>query len=282
MTELRKYLRNRQIMISLIILGALICMALLADVLAPYDYTIKDLSERLQTPSLAHPFGTDQLGRDVLSMAIYGARASLSVGFIVVGVSLAIGLTLGILAGYYGGWLDEVIMRLTDSFLAFPSMFLALAITAFLGQGIENMILALIIVEWTSFARVARGATLDIKSKGYMHAARWVGGSNVYIMVKHLMPNIVSPVLIMATLGIGNVILAAAGLSFLGLGVQPSTPEWGAMLNAGRTYVTTDPYLMIFPGLCIMITVLAFNYFGDGLRDVLDQKMNKTELEGRI
>ncbi len=282
MIELRKYLRNRQITISLIILGVLICMALFADVLAPYDYTIKNLSERLQPPSLAHPFGTDQLGRDILSMAIFVARASLSVGFIVVGVSLAIGLTLGILAGFYGGWLDEVIMRLTDSFLAFPSMFLALAITAFLGQWIENMILALIIVEWTSFARVARGATLDIKSNGYMHAARWVGGSNIYIMGKHLMPNIVSPVLIMATLGIGNVILAAAGLSFLGLGVQPSTPEWGAMLNAGRTYVTTDPYLMIFPGLMIMITVLAFNYFCDGLRDVLDQKMTKTELEGII
>ncbi len=282
MIELRKFLRNRQIVISLIIIGALICMALFADVLAPYDYTIKNLSERLQSPSLAHPFGTDHLGLDVLSMAIYGARASLSVGFIVVRVSLAIGLSLGILARYYGGWLDEVIMRLTDSFLAFPSMFLALAITAFLGQGLENMILALIIVEWTSFARVARGATLNIKAKGYMHAARWVGGSNAYIMVKHLMPNIISPVLIMATLGVENVILAAAGLSFLGLGVQPFTPEWGAILNAGRTYVTSHPYLIIFPGLMIMITVFAFNYFGDGLRDVLDQKMNNTELEGRI
>lgn len=275
-------LKNRQIILSLIILGGLLFMAMFAGILAPYDYTEKDLQNRLQPPSSDHLFGTDHLGRDILTMVMYGARASLFVGFAVVSVSLAIGVILGVLAGYYGSWLDELIMRLTDSFLAFPSMFLALAITAFLGQGMENMMLALIAVEWTVFARVARGSTLDVKTKGYVRAARWIGASNSYVMIKHVLPNIISPVLIMASLGIGNVILAAAGLSFLGLGVQPSTPEWGAMLNAGRTYVTTAPWLMFFPGLFIMMTVLAFNYFGDGLRDALDQKMKNPELEGRF
>ncbi|HJJ41775.1 MAG TPA: ABC transporter permease [Methanocorpusculum sp.] len=277
-----KLLKNRQIIISIVILASLIFMAVFAGVLTPYDYTDKDLSIRLQPPSLEHPFGTDQLGRDILTVIMYGSRASLSIGFIVVFISLAIGVTLGVAAGYFGGWLDEVIMRLTDGFLAFPSMFLALGITAFLGQGIENMTLALIIVEWTVFARVARGSTMDIKTKGYITASKWVGASNFYIIRKHILPNIISPVLIMATLGIGNVILAAAGLSFLGLGVQPATPEWGAMLNTGRTFISSAPYMMIFPGLFIMITVLAFNYFGDGLRDVLDERMNKTELEGGL
>lgn len=279
---MREVLKNRQIAISVAILAVLIFMAVCADVLAPYDYTEKNLQDRLQPPSLEHLFGTDQLGRDILTMILFGARASLFVGFTVTFISMAIGVSIGVLAGYYGGWADEVLMRLTDSFLAFPSMFLALGITAFLGQGLENMMIALVIVEWTVFARVARGSTLDVRTKGYIHASRWVGASDGYIIVRHILPNIVTPVLIMATLGIGNVILAAAGLSFLGLGVQPSTPEWGAMLNAGRDYFTTDPYLMIFPGFMIMITVLAFNYFGDGLRDALDRHMTPTELEGRI
>jgi len=181
-------LKNRQISISLIILGGLIFMAVFAGVLAPYNYTEKDLQNRLQPPSSDHLFGTDHLGRDILTMVMYGSRASLFVGFTVVGVSLAIGVALGILAGYYGGWLDEIIMRLTDSFLAFPSMFLALAITAFLGQGMKNMMLALITVEWTVFARVARGSTLDVRTKGYVRASRWIGASNAYVMIKHVLP----------------------------------------------------------------------------------------------
>ncbi|ADN35654.1 binding-protein-dependent transport systems inner membrane component [Methanolacinia petrolearia DSM 11571] len=279
---MRELLKNRQIAISVAILAFLVFIAVFADVLAPYDYTEKNLQDRLQPPSFEHLFGTDQLGRDILTMVMYGARASLFVGFTVTFVSMMIGVSIGIFAGYYGGWADEVLMRLTDSFLAFPSMFLALGITAFLGQGLENMMIALIIVEWTVFARVARGSTLDIRTKGYIRASQWVGASDGYIIARHILPNIVTPVLIMATLGIGNVILAAAGLSFLGLGVQPSTPEWGAMLNAGRSYFSSAPYMMFFPGFMIMITVLAFNYFGDGLRDVLDRHMTATELEGRI
>jgi peptide/nickel transport system permease protein len=279
---MRELLKNRQIAISVAILAFLVFIALFANVLAPYDYTEKNLQDRLQPPSFEHLFGTDQLGRDILTMVMYGARASLFIGFTVTFISMVIGVSIGIFAGYYGGWADEVLMRLTDSFLAFPSMFLALGITAFLGQGLENMMIALIIVEWTVFARVARGSTLDIRTKGYIRASQWVGASDGYIIARHILPNIVTPVLIMATLGIGNVILAAAGLSFLGLGVQPSTPEWGAMLNAGRSYFSSAPYMMFFPGFMIMITVLAFNYFGDGLRDVLDRHMTATELEGRI
>jgi len=194
-----------------------------ANVLAPYAYTEKDLQNRLQPPSSDHLFGTDNLGRDILTMVMYGARASLFVGFAVVSVSLAIGVALGVLAGYYGGWLDEIIMRLTDSFLAFPSMFLALAITAFLGQGMKNMMLALIAVEWTVFARVARGSTLDVKTKGYVRAARWIGASNTYVIVKHVLPNIISPVLIMASLGIGNVISCSSRFKF--------PWPWGAAFN---------------------------------------------------
>jgi peptide/nickel transport system permease protein len=279
---MKELLKNRQIAISVAILAFLVFIALFANVLAPYDYTEKNLQDRLQPPSFEHLFGTDQLGRDILTMVMYGARASLFIGFTVTFISMVIGVSIGIFAGYYGGWADEVLMRLTDSFLAFPSMFLALGITAFLGQGLENMMIALIIVEWTVFARVARGSTLDIRTKGYIRASQWVGASDGYIIARHILPNIVTPVLIMATLGIGNVILAAAGLSFLGLGVQPSTPEWGAMLNAGRSYFSSAPYMMFFPGFMIMITVLAFNYFGDGLRDVLDRHMTATELEGRI
>lgn len=219
-------------------------MAVFAGVLAPpYNYTEKDLQNRLQPPSSDHLFGTDHLGRDILTMVMYGSRASLFVGFTVVGVSLAIGgVALGILAGYYGGWLDEIIMRLTDSFLAFPSMFLALAITAFLGQGMKNMMLALITVEWTVFARVARGSTLDVRTKGYVRASRWIGASNAYVMIKHVLPNIISPVLIMASLGIGNVILAAAGLSFLGLGVQRQH------LNGVRCWMQGGLMSQLLPG----------------------------------
>jgi peptide/nickel transport system permease protein len=229
---MRELLKNRQIAISVAILAFLVFIALFADVLAPYDYTEKNLQDRLQPPSFEHLFGTDQLGRDILTMVMYGARASLFVGFTVTFISMAIGVSIGVFAGYYGGWADEVLMRLTDSFLAFPSMFLALGITAFLGQGLENMMIALIIVEWTVFARVARGSTLDIRTKGYIQASQWVGASDGYIIARHILPNIVTPVLIMATLGIGNVVLAAAGLSFLGLGVQPSTPEWGLTTSA--------------------------------------------------
>lgn len=271
----RRIVKNHQILISSIVLLILIGMGIFAGVLTPYEYTDKDLGNRLQAPSPVHLFGTDQMGRDVLTMIMYGARASLFVGFVVVLASLGIGVILGLLSGYYGGWIDEILMRITDCFLSFPSMFLALGITAFLGQGMGNMIVALIIVEWTVFARVTRSAVLEIKTKGFVHAAKWIGASDLYTMWHHILPHVIAPVLIMATVGIGNVILAAAGLSFLGLGVQPVTPEWGAMLNAGRTYISSAPHLMLFPGLFIMITVFAFNYLGDGIRDAIEVKKKK-------
>lgn len=274
--------KNRSITIGLCILGILLILAVFADFIAPYDPNQKDLDERLIKPCYEHPFGTDHLGRDILSRVIFGSRVSLFIGVSVIVISLIIGILLGITAGYYGGVVDELIMRIVDGFLAFPSMFLALGITAFLGQGVFNLMVALIVVEWTTFARVARGSTLDIKARPYVDASRWLGAGNLYTITRHVLPNILSPVLIVASLGIGNVILAAAGLSFLGLGVQPSIPEWGSMLNDGRVFLIKAPYIMIFPGLMIMITVLAFNFLGDGLRDMMDQRMRHAELKRKM
>lgn len=273
---------NRSIKIGLCILCILLFLAVFADFIAPYDPNQKDLDERLIKPCYEHPFGTDHLGRDILSRVIFGSRVSIFIGVSVIVISLIIGILLGITAGYYGGVVDEIIMRIVDGFLAFPSMFLALGVTAFLGQGVFNLMVALIVVEWTTFARVVRGSTLDIKARPYVEASRWLGAGNLYTITRHVLPNILSPVLIVASLGIGNVILAAAGLSFLGLGVQPSIPEWGSMLNDGRVFLIKAPYIMIFPGLMIMITVLAFNFLGDGLRDMMDQRMRNAELKRKM
>lgn len=271
--------RNWSFIIGMTILGLLVFTAIFANFLAPYDPDKKDLDERLISPCPEHPFGTDQLGRDILSRVIFGTRVSLFIGAVVVGLSLAIGLSIGVFSGYSGGRIDEVLMRIVDGFLAFPSMFLALGISAFLGQGVFNLIIALTLVEWTGFARVARGSALVISRAGYVEGPRWLGAGRGYILRQHILPNILSPVIVVATLGIGNVILAAAGLSFLGLGVQPSIPEWGSMLNEGRTFLTKAPYIMFFPGLMIMITVLAFNFIGDGLRDMMDERMQQKGLE---
>ncbi|WP_305063906.1 nickel transporter permease [Methanococcoides sp.] len=274
--------KNRSIKIGLCILCILLFLAVFADFIAPYDPNQKDLDERLIKPCYEHPFGTDHLGRDILSRVIFGSRVSIFIGVSVTVISLIIGILLGITAGYYGGVVDELIMRIVDGFLAFPSMFLALGVTAFLGQGVFNLMVALTVVQWTTFARVARGSTLDIKARPYVEASRWLGAGNLYTITRHVLPNILPPLLIVASLGIGNVILTAAGLSFLGLGVQPSIPEWGSMLNDGRVFLIKAPYIMIFPGLMIMITVLAFNFLGDGLRDMMDQRIRHAELKRKM
>lgn len=279
---MREISKNRSIVIGICILLPLLFLAVFADFIAPYDPNQKDLDERLITPCYEHPFGTDHLGRDILSRIIFGSRVSIYIGVMVIFISLIVGLALGITAGYFEGVVDEFIMRIVDGFLAFPSMFLALGITAFLGQGMFNLMVALIAVEWTTFARVARGSTLDVKSQAYVEASRWLGAGNIYTITHHVLPNILSPVLIVASLGIGNVILAAAGLSFLGLGVQPSIPEWGSMLNDGRVFLIKAPYIMIFPGLMILITVLAFNFLGDGVRDMMDQRIRRAELKRKV
>lgn len=272
---MRAWLKNRNVVIGLSAISLLIFIAVFAPQIAPHDPTEVDSKVRLQPPSTEYPFGTDHMGRCILSRIVYGARISLLVGFIVISGSLLIGVTLGTISGYFGGLADDVIMRLVDGFLAIPSMFLALALAGTLGPGTFNMMMALIAVEWTSYARVVRGSILSVKEEEFVEAARGLGASDFYILLHHVLPNIISPVIVIATLGIGYAILAAAGLSFLGFGVQPPTPEWGSMLDDGRLFMRKAPYIMVFPGLAIMMTVLAFNFLGDGLRDEMDPRFRK-------
>ncbi|MCW7076198.1 MAG: nickel transporter permease [Candidatus Syntropharchaeales archaeon] len=276
---MRQVIRNPGILFGTAVIVFLIFVAVFAGFIAPHDPTETHLKDRLSSPSSEYPLGTDHLGRCILSRIIYGTRISLSVGVLVIGASLLLGLLLGTIAGYYGGIIDDLIMRIVDGFLAFPSMFLALAIAGALGPSLTNLMIALIVVEWTSYARVVRGSILSIKDQMFVEAARGLGAGDIYLLTRHVLPNTLSPLIVMATLGVGYIILTAAGLSFLGLGVQPPTPEWGAMLNDGRLFMRSAPHIMIFPGLAIMITVLAFNFLGDGLRDVMDPRLKQEVIE---
>ncbi len=253
----------------------LICLsAVFAPQLSPNSPTKACLADRLISPftEQKYPLGTDHLGRCILSRLLYGARISLAIGIVVVGISATVGIVLGVVAGYRGGLIDTTIMRFVDATLSFPSIFLAVVIAGLLGRGLASVAIALIAIEWTSYARVARGSVLSLKEQGFVESARSLGARDSYIMTRHILPNIVAPVIVMATLGMAYVILSAAALSFLGFGSQPPTAEWGAMLNAGRVYIRTEPHLTILPGLAIMIAVLAFNLLGDGLRDILDPR----------
>lgn len=252
----------------------LILVAVLAPLIAPYspeEFT----NEVLKGPSWAHPFGVDHLGRDQLSRVIYGTRISLWVGFLAVGLSLTAGTAIGIVSGYFGGWIDNIIMRAMDIMMSLPYVLLAILIAAALGPSLENGILAIGIVRVPRFARLARGSTLSVKELLYVEASRAVGSPHWRIIVKDILPNIAGPIVVYATLSLGDSILAAAVLSFLGLGAQPPTPEWGAMLNEAQQYIINAPFMSIFPGLAIFMTVLAFNLFGDGLRDMLDPKSRR-------
>lgn len=228
--------------------------------------------ERLAPPSAAHPIGTDHIGRDLLSRLVYGARVSLLVAVASVGGAVAIGVLLGLLAGYYGRWADGTIMRLVDVFLAFPAILLALALVAALGAGITSVIAALVLVFWTQYARVVRAVTLAEKEKAYVEAARAIGAGDVRILARHILPNVLSPVIILATLGMGTAVVAESALSFLGMGVQPPAPSWGWTLAFGTRYLRDAPHIATFSGLAIMATVLGFNLLGDGIRDLLDPK----------
>jgi peptide/nickel transport system permease protein len=261
-------------MLGLAIVVLLVLLAIFAPQLSPNDPTDVRLGDRLISPfaESKYPLGTDHLGRCVLSRLLYGARVSLAVGIIVVGISTVVGVTLGVVSGYYGGIYDSAIMRLVDATLSLPSIFLAVVIAGMLGRGLASVMIALVAIEWTSYARVTRGSVLSLKEKEFVESARSLGTRDSYIMARHILPNVIAPVIVVATIGMAYVILAAAALSFLGFGAQPPTPEWGAMLNAGRVYMRTAPHLTIFPGFAIMLLVLAFNLLGDGLRDVLDPR----------
>jgi peptide/nickel transport system permease protein len=265
--------------IGAIIIFFLVVIAILAPLITPYDPIELDLESRLSSPGGNHMMGTDNLGRDVLSRIIYGARISLSMATVVVVIVMLLGIALGTTAGYFGGIIDGAIMRVVDLLLAFPNIILALVIAGILGPSLTNVMIALGAVWWVSYARIIRGSVLSVKEKEFIEAARAMGCSNTYIAIRHLLPNVLSPVIVLVTLDMGNVILSIAALSFLGLGVQPPIPEWGTMLNEGRPFMETAPYLMIFPGLMIMIAVLAFNFLGDGLRDVLDPRMKEVMLK---
>lgn len=266
---------NLGLFLSAGILIFFILAALFAGYIAPHDPEKANLELRLKEPCREYPFGTDHLGRCILSRIIFGARVSLLVGLLVVSSSFVLGLAIGTLSGYYGGWLDEIVMRVVDAFLAFPSLLLALGIAGLFGAGFMNLVIALITVDWAGYARLARGSVLTVKEQDYIKAAKGLGAGDMHVILRHVIPNIISPLIVMATIGMGYVILSAAGLSFLGFGVQPPTPEWGSMLSEGKTYIRSAPYIMIFPGIAIMLTVMAFNYLGDELRDLLDPREKK-------
>lgn len=262
-------------LLSAVILAFIVLAAISAGHIAPHDPEKSNLELRFKEPCREYPLGTDHMGRCVLSRILFGARVSLSVGLLVVSSSLALGLAIGALSGYYGGLIDEIVMRVVDAFLAFPGLLLALGIAGLFGAGFVNLVVALIAVDWAGYARLARGSAMSVKEQNYIKAAKGLGAGDMHVIVRHVLPNIISPLIVMATIGMGYVILSAAGLSFLGFGVQPPTPEWGSMLSEGKIYIRSAPHIMVFPGLAIMLTVLAFNYLGDQLRDMLDPKARK-------
>jgi peptide/nickel transport system permease protein len=253
----------------------LLLSALLAPLLAQYPPDLVVGEARLQPPSAAHPFGTDALGRDVFSRVVYGARIAVWMAVVGVGIAAAAGVTLGLLAGYYSGWADQVLSRVMEVWMAFPSLLLAIIIVARLGPSLRNAVVVLGIVGAPSFYRLTRGCTISARQYTYVEAARAVGASDGRILVRHILPNIAPSLLVLATMRLGMLVLAGGGLSFIGLGAQPPQPEWGALLAAGRDYVDTAPWLAIFPGLCITLVVAGFNLFGDGLRDALDPRWRK-------
>jgi len=271
----RRLVRNKLAMIGLAIVIIMAIIAIFAPFIAPYDPNarIKEVSQK--GPSLQHWFGTDILGRDIFSRVIYGSRISMLVGVVAVTISLAIGLFLGALSGFFGGISDAVIMRIADIFFAFPYILGAIAIMTVLGPGVLNVFIAIGILGWSSVARLFRSSILSIKEKEYIEAARALGASNTRIILKHILPNSFAPIVVYSTMNVGTAIIVEAALSFLGLGVQPPTPSWGKMLSESLNYINTAPWLMFFPGLAILITVLGFVLLGDGLRDALDPRLKR-------
>lgn len=269
----RRLKKDKMAMFGLFIIILLIFLALFADVIAPYGYDDQNLKDRLMAPNSKYLLGTDNFGRDILSRIIYGSRISLQVGFIAVGISAIVGGALGAIAGYYGGKLDNFVMRAMDILLAIPSILLAISIVAALGPGLQNVMIAVGIGSIPSYARIVRASVLSIRDQEFVEAARAVGANDFRIITKHILPNAMAPIIVQATLGVAGAILSAAGLSFIGLGIQPPTPEWGAMLSSGREYIRDNWHVATFPGLAIMITIFALNLLGDGLRDALDPRL---------
>ncbi len=268
---IKKIKKNPQLTIGLFITVIVIFTAIFAPIIAPYD-PIDDanLLNSLESPGREFRLGTDRQGRDILSRIIFGARISLSIGIITQIINTFLGVSLGLIAGYAGGKIDDLIMNITNIMLSIPPLILALAIMAVLGPGLINIFIALGFTLWTYTCRVTRAQTLSIKEKEYVSAARAIGASNFRIIFKHILPNIIGPVLVIATFGVASAILIESSLSFLGIGAQPPTPSWGTMLSNGRDYIWTAPWIMIYPGIAIVMTILGLNLMGDGIRDYLD------------
>lgn len=265
--------KNKMAVFGLVIIVILFLTAIFADFIAPYTFKEQDLMNMFQTPSKEHLFGTDEFGRDIFSRVVYGSRISLEVGFIAVGISLVVGGVLGAVAGYYGGRLENIIMRIMDVLLAIPQILLAIAIVAALGPSIINLMIAVGISSIPGYARLVRASVLTIREQEFVEAAKAVGSSDLRIIFKHILPNCMAPIIVQATIGVAIAILTAAGLSFIGLGIQPPIPEWGSMLSSGRSYIRDYPHMTLYPGLAIMLTIFSLNLLGDGLRDALDPKL---------
>ncbi|MGJ7035406.1 nickel transporter permease [Anoxybacillus eryuanensis] len=268
-----RFRKNKMALVGSGIVLFFILLAVFAPFIAPYDMNDQQLSLRLQAPSKEHIFGTDDFGRDIFSRVVYGARISLWVGFFSVLGSVVIGSLLGIIAGYYGRWIDAVISRIFDIMLAFPSILLAIGIVAVLGPSLKNALIAIAVINIPNFGRLIRSRVLSIKQEEYITAAKAIGMSDARILFHHILPNSMAPIIVQGTLAIATAIIEAAALGFLGLGAQPPNPEWGKMLADSKAYLTQAPWTMVFPGLAIMLTVLGFNLMGDGLRDALDPRM---------
>ena len=270
-----RFRRNRLALSGLVLVAILFLISLLAPWLTPYDPNFIDIQQILQPPSAAHWMGTDSLGRDVLSRMIYGARISLKVGFVAVGLATLIGVVLGALAGYYGGWVDNLLMRLVDLMLCFPTFFLILAVIAVLEPSIWNIMVIIGLTSWMGVARLVRAEFLSLKEREFIQAARALGARDGRIIFRHLLPNALAPVMVSATLGVAGAILTESALSFLGLGVQPPTPSWGNILTAGKDNIEIAWWLSVFPGLAILITVLAYNLLGEGIREAIDPRLKE-------
>jgi len=273
MAVFRRLVRNRLALLGLVLVALNLAMVLFAPAISPYEPFKMSLSERHSPPGAKHLLGTDFFGRDILSRIIHGARVSFLLGITVVSFSLAVGTTLGLVAGYFGGWVDSLFMRVTDIFLTFPSILFAMAIMAVRGAGFSNVVIALVTTTWTGFARLVRAETLSLRSREYIQAAESIGARKGRILLMHLLPNVMAPIIVQASMGMAAPILTEAALSFLGLGMPADVPSWGLMLSVDRDFIDTAWWSVAFPGLAIAMTVLGFNLLGDGLRDALDPKL---------
>lgn len=269
--------KNRMAMLGFTILIVLVLLAIFADVIADYDTVVikQNLSERLMPPNGKHWLGTDEFGRDIFARIIHGARVSLKVGLLAISISILVGGFLGAISGYYGGIIDNIVMRIMDIFLAVPSILLAIAIVSALGPSIMNLMISISVSYIPTFARIVRASVLSVRDQEFIEAARAIGASNLRIILRHIIPNSLAPVIVQGTLGVAGAILSIAGLSFIGLGIQPPAPEWGSMLSGGRQYLRYAWWVTTFPGIAIVITILSLNLLGDGLRDALDPKLKQ-------